>query len=88
MCLVTFGAVGFNLKNTVCEIITVQQDVVAEFEELVYLNGQRYLPLIAFQLLLQLLFIWEGATTTSSSQIPDATHILATEFPAPDASGA
>ncbi|EFX77896.1 hypothetical protein DAPPUDRAFT_320971 [Daphnia pulex] len=70
------GAAGFNLKKEVCEIITVQQEVVAEFEVLVYLNWQR-----------ELLFIRETATPTSSSQIPDTTHILAAEFPAPDDSG-
>lgn len=73
---VWLGAAGFNLKKEVCEIITVQQEVVAEFEVLVYLNGQR-----------ELLFIRETTTPTSSSQIPDATHISAAEFPAPDASG-
>jgi hypothetical protein len=73
---VWLGRIGFHRKKEVCDIITVQQDVDTEFEVLVYLNGQR-----------ELIFQWEDTRQPSSSQILDATHVLFTEFPTPDASG-
>jgi hypothetical protein len=68
---VWLGAVGLNLKKEVCEIIRVHQDVVAEFEVLVYLNGQRD----------ELLFIQEADTPTSSSQIPNLHIFWLLNFP-------
>lgn len=46
MAVVNTGAESFNLHGKVCEIVTANQDVVGDFEVLVYLNGERELLFI------------------------------------------